>query len=99
MSNPDEPPGAASDLDACTLQRMRPRPSELFPAVRPRPSPGVGGAIDYTPTTSPHRAASRPGRSRGGHRGRQAGGHGLMWGPGVGRVAADLTTTGQCHVA
>ena len=98
MSNPDEPPGVAIDFDTVYYRKARDRIEELFPAVR-----GLGlrrawaATIDYTPDhlpiLGPLLTADGP---VGGSVVASAAGHGMMWGPAVAQVAADLTTTGAC---
>ena len=71
----------------------RARLAELVPATR-----GLGlrkiwaATIDYTPDHLPilGPGLDRDGRPIGGVTVASAGGHGMMWGPGVARVAADL---------
>lgn len=99
MSNPDEPPGEATDFDTAYYQRMRQRIDRLFPAVA-----GLGirrswaATIDYTPDhlpiLGPLLTDDGPvaGTVVAG-----AAGHGMMWGPAIAQVAADLTTSGECR--
>lgn len=98
MSNPDEPPGVAVDFDDVYYRKARDRIEELFPAVR-----GLGlrrswaATIDYTPDhlpiLGPLLTADGP---LTGTVVASAAGHGMMWGPAVAQVAADLTTAGTC---
>jgi sarcosine oxidase subunit beta len=79
---------------------MRARMDELFPAVA-----GLGlrrawaATIDYTPDHLPilgpllRGGAPVPGTTVA-----AAGGHGMMWGPGVARAAADLALHGRTDV-
>jgi sarcosine oxidase subunit beta len=98
MSNPDEPPGVATDFDTVYYRKARDRIEELFPAVR-----GLGlrrawaATIDYTPDHLPILGPllTDDGPITGTVVASPAG-HGMMWGPAVAQVAADLTTTGQC---
>jgi sarcosine oxidase subunit beta len=98
MSNPDEPAGVAADFDDIYYQKARDRIEELLPGVK-----GLGlrrlwaATIDYTPDHLPILGPLLT------HEGPVAGtvvaspaGHGMMWGPAVAQVAADLTTTGAC---
>jgi sarcosine oxidase subunit beta len=99
MSNPDEPPGVAIDFDTVYYRKARDRIEELFPAVR-----GLGlrrawaATIDYTPDHLPILGPllTDDGPVDGTVVASPAG-HGMMWGPAVARVAADLTTTGTCE--
>jgi sarcosine oxidase subunit beta len=98
MSNPDEPPGVATEFDWTYYRKARERIEELYPAVR-----GLGlrrtwaATIDYTPDhlpiLGPLLTADGPvsGTVVAG-----AGGHGMMWGPAVAEAAADLTAGGRC---
>jgi sarcosine oxidase subunit beta len=97
-SNPDEPPGVARAIDWAVYGRMRAKLDELVPAVR-----GLGirkiwaATIDFTPD---HLPILGPGiRSDGGRIDgvtvASAGGHGMMWGPAVARIAADLAAHGR----
>jgi sarcosine oxidase, subunit beta len=99
MSNPDEPPGVATDFDTVYYRKARDRIEELFPAVR-----GLGlrrawaATIDYTPDHLPILGPllTDDGPITGSVVASPAG-HGMMWGPAVAQVAADLTTTGGCE--
>jgi sarcosine oxidase subunit beta len=98
MSNPAEPPGTAVDFDVSYYRKARDRIEELFPAVR-----GLGlrrswaATIDYTPDHLPILGPllTDDGPVEGTVVASPAG-HGMMWGPAVAQVAADLTTTGEC---
>ena len=98
MSNPAEPPGTAVDFDVSYYRKARDRIEELFPAVR-----GLGlrrswaATIDYTPDHLPILGPllTDDGPVDGTVVASPAG-HGMMWGPAVAQVAADLTTTGEC---
>jgi sarcosine oxidase subunit beta len=98
MSNPAEPPGTAVDFDVSYYRKARDRIEELFPAVR-----GLGlrrswaATIDYTPDHLPILGPllTDDGPIDGTVVASPAG-HGMMWGPAVAQVAADLTTTGEC---
>lgn len=99
MSNPDEAPGVATDFDTVYYQKAHDRIEELFPAVA-----GLGlrrtwaATIDYTPD---HLPILGPLIGDDGPVDGTvvacAAGHGMMWGPAVAQVAADLTTTGGCE--
>jgi sarcosine oxidase subunit beta len=98
MSNPDEPPGVATDFDTVYYRKARDRIEELLPAVR-----GLGlrrawaATIDYTPDHLPILGPllTDDGPITGTVVASPAG-HGMMWGPAVAQVAADLSTTGVC---
>lgn len=98
MSNPDEPPGVAADFDDIYYQKARDRIEELLPGVK-----GLGlrrmwaATIDYTPDHLPILGPllTDDGPVAGTVVASPAG-HGMMWGPAVAEVAADLTTTGDC---
>lgn len=99
MSNPAEPPGVAIDFDTVYYRKARDRIEDLFPAVR-----GLGlrrawaATIDYTPDHLPILGPllTDDGPVDGTVVASPAG-HGMMWGPAVAQVAADLTTTGRCE--
>jgi sarcosine oxidase subunit beta len=92
MSNPEEVPGEAMEFDWDYYERMRQRVAKLLPATS-----GLGlrrawaATIDYTPDHLPilGPAISGDGPLHG-TTVAAAGGHGMMWGPGVAKVAADL---------
>lgn len=97
MSNPNEPPGPAREVDWPYLEKIRARLGELLPA-----SLGLGlrrvwaATIDYTPDHLPilGPALEGDGSPIAGVTVAAAGGHGMMWGPAVARVAADLCLEG-----
>jgi sarcosine oxidase subunit beta len=94
-SDPDERPGEARSIDWAACEAARSRLAELVPATR-----GLGlrkiwaATIDYTPDHMPilGPGLDHDGRPIAGVSVASAGGHGMMWGPGVARVAADLAT-------
>jgi sarcosine oxidase subunit beta len=99
MSNPDEPPGTAVDFDTLYYRKARDRMEQLFPAVK-----GLGlrrswaATIDYTPDHLPILGPLLT--DEGPVEGTvvaSAAGHGMMWGPAVSQVAAELATTGRCE--
>ena len=97
MSNPDEQPGRAREFDHDYYQRMRARVAALYPATA-----GLGvrrswaATIDYTPDHLPIIGPLlRDGEPVAGTVVASAGGHGMMWGPGVARAAADLVLHGR----
>ena len=98
MSNPDEPPGTAVDFDVPYYRKARARIEHLFPAVA-----GLGlrrtwaATIDYTPDHLPILGPLLTDNGPvDGTVVASPAGHGMMWGPAVAQVAADLTTTGTC---
>ena len=101
MSNPAEVPGPALEIDHAYLATMRERLAALVPATA-----GLGlrrvwaATIEYTPD---HLPILGPGRDIDGSvidgvTVACAAGHGMMWGPGVSRAAADLVLTGTSDV-
>lgn len=101
MSNPAEEPGVAKEVDWAYLDKVRRRLAELLPATD-----GLGlrrvwaATIDYTPDHLPilGPALDRDGAAIAGVTVASAGGHGMMWGPAVARVAADLALEGISRV-
>jgi len=101
MSNPKEKPGPALQVDWTYLRRMERRLHRLVPVTQ-----GLGirkvwcGTIDYTsdhlPILGP--AITTEGVTIEGTTVASPGGHGMMWGPGVARVAADLALHGRTDV-
>jgi glycine/D-amino acid oxidase-like deaminating enzyme len=102
MSNPEEPPGRAREIDWPYLDEMRARLAALIPVTRDLSLRKVWAAtIDYTPD---HQPILGPGLTANGDR--IAGvtvaspsGHGMMWGPAVAKIAADLALEGRTDVA
>jgi sarcosine oxidase, subunit beta len=100
MSNPEERPGPAAQIDDEYLAKMRERLAELVPVTR-----GLGlrriwaATIDYTPDHLPIIGpALTPGGVLNGAVVASAGGAGMMWGPAVARAAADVALTGRSDV-
>ena len=100
MSNPDEQPGENVSVNEAYLARMRERLAMLVPVTA-----GLGlrrtwaATIDYTPDHQPIIGpALGPDGPLAGVTVASAGGHGMMWGPAVARVAADLALTGTSGV-
>ena len=95
MSNPDEPPGEATEIDWPYHETMRARLARLVPVTRALELRKVWAAtIDYTPDHLPDpRSCARQDGPVAGVTVASAGGHGMMWGPGVARAAADLALT------
>ena len=100
MSNPDEQPGENVSVDEAYLARMRERLATLVPVTARLGLRRTWAAtIDYTPDHLPIIGPAL-GRDRplAGVTVASAGGHGMMWGPAVARVAADLALTGTSDV-
>jgi sarcosine oxidase, subunit beta len=101
MSNPDEAPGPARTIDWSYLRRMQRRLNRFVPTTR-----GLGlrkvwaATIDYTPDHLPivGPAVTPGGTAIGGATVASAGGHGMMWGPAVAKIAADLAIGGATDV-
>jgi sarcosine oxidase subunit beta len=96
-SDPNDRPGEARSIDWQMYEEMRERLAGFVPVTR-----GLGirkiwaATIDFTPD---HLPILGPGIDAGGQpidglTIASAGGHGMMWGPGVARVAADLALRG-----
>ncbi len=96
-SDPDEQPGEAREVDWAAYERYRARLADYVPITRDLGLRKIWAAtIDYTPDHLPILGpAIRPDGSRiGGVTIASAAGHGMMWGPGVARVAADIVLHG-----
>jgi sarcosine oxidase subunit beta len=100
-SDPDEVPGEARAIDWDAYERTREQLARFVPLTR-----GLGlrriwaATIDYTPD---HLPILGPGLTPDGVlidglTVASAGGHGMMWGPGVARVAADLALRGTTQL-
>jgi sarcosine oxidase subunit beta len=100
MSNPEEPPGTAVDFDWAYFEIMRKRMALLLPATDDLGLKRVWAAtIDFTPDHLPILGPLiAPEGPVAGTTVAAAGGHGMMWGPGVARAAADLALTGTSDV-
>jgi sarcosine oxidase, subunit beta len=101
MSNPDETPGVAHEFDWAYYERMRERVAALLPVTARLGLRRVWAAtIDYTPDHLPILGPALDSRRApiDGTIVAAAGGHGMMWGPGVSRAAADLCLDGKTDV-
>ena len=101
MSNPEEPPGPAREIDWPYMDAMRERLLRFLPVTANLGLRKAWAAtIDYTPDHQPILGpALRPdGSVIGGVTVASAGGHGMMWGPAVARIAADLVLHGKTSV-
>ena len=90
-------PGEARSIDWNYYDLMRSRLGGLVPATRDLRLRKIWAAtIDYTPDHLPivGPALDAGGRPIEGVTVASAGGHGMMWGPAVARVAADLALDG-----
>jgi sarcosine oxidase subunit beta len=100
-SDPDEQPGVAREIDWAAYERYRARLADFVPITRDLGLRRIWAAtIDYTPDHLPILGpAIRPdGSTIDGVTVACAAGHGMMWGPGVARVAADLAVRGTTDV-
>ncbi|MGE5459074.1 MAG: NAD(P)/FAD-dependent oxidoreductase [Solirubrobacterales bacterium] len=101
MSNPMETPGEAKRIDWPYLRKMQRRLALLVPATR---TLGIRAAwaatIDYTPDHLPilGTAITPEGEALDGVSVASAGGHGMMWGPAVAKIAGDLAVKGTTKV-
>ncbi len=100
MSNPEERPGTATDFDWAYYDRVRRRMALLLPAtatlgLRKAWAATIDFTPDHLPILGPLLTADGP---VPGVTVAAAGGHGMMWGPGVARAAADLAVTGATDV-
>ena len=101
-SDPDEKPGEARSIEWAAYDRARARLARFVPVTRDLGLRRIWAAtIDYTPD---HLPIIGPGVTPDGTRIdglliASAGGHGMMWGPGVARAAVDLAVRGRTAVA
>jgi sarcosine oxidase, subunit beta len=101
MSNPNETPGRARSIDWPYLKTMQRRLARFVPVTKDLGIRKAWAAtIDYTPDHLPILGpALRPDGSRiDGVTVASPGGHGMMWGPAVARIAADLAVKGKTKV-
>jgi len=101
MSNPKETPGKAREVDFPYLRTMQRRLARLVPATKDLGIRKVWAAtIDYTPDHLPilGPALEPDGTPIAGTTVASPGGHGMMWGPAVARIAADLAVKGATKV-
>ena len=100
-SDPNDQPGEAREIDWAMFEAMRERLASFVPVTR-----GLGvrriwaATIDFTPD---HLPILGPGLTPDGSvveglTVASAGGHGMMWGPAVARVAADLALRGRTEL-
>lgn len=101
MSNPKEAAGPALKIDWRYLRRMERRLHRLVPVTQ-----GLGirkawsATIDFTPDHLPilGPVVTTDGAVLEGTTVASPGGHGMMWGPGVARAAADLALHGRTEL-
>ena len=102
MSNPDEPPGPAREVDWPYMETMRERLAGFLPVTRNLGLRKVWAAtIDYTPDHQPilGPALTATGDRIEGVTVASPGGHGMMWGPAVAMIAAELALVGKTALA
>jgi sarcosine oxidase subunit beta len=100
-SDPDEAPGEARSINWPLYERVRERLSALVPVTHDLGLRKIWAAtIDYTPDHLPilGPALSADGRPIDGVTVASPGGHGMMWGPGVARAAADIALRGSTSI-
>ena len=100
-SDPDEQPGEARSIDWAAFERWRERLAGFVPITRELGIRKIWCAtIDYTPDHLPilGPAITPAGERIDGVTIASAGGHGMMWGPAVARVAADLAVHGATEL-
>jgi sarcosine oxidase, subunit beta len=101
MSNPDETPGPAREIDWPYLHKMERRMHRVAPVTKDLAiRKAWAGTIEYCPDHLPivGPVLTRDGRRLDGVTIATAVGHGMMWGPGVARIAADLALEGSTDV-
>ena len=100
MSNPVEQPGEAVEFDWPYYEKMRERVARLLPVtgdlgLRKAWAATIDFSPDHLPILGPALTSDGP---VAGAVVAAAGGHGMMWGPGLARAAADLVLTGETAV-
>src|SRR5256885_6894687 len=98
MSNPDETPGVATEIDWPYLRKMEERLNQLVPVTK-----GLGirkawaATIDFTPDHMPilGPVIDADGVAVEGTTVAGCAGHGMMWGPAIAKIAADLAIKGE----
>jgi sarcosine oxidase subunit beta len=101
MSNPDEEPGAAKEVDWPYLRKMEQRMHGFVPVakdlgIRKAWAATIEYCPDHLPIVGP--VFTRDGDALPGVSVATAVGHGMMWGPGVARIGADLALEGTTDV-
>lgn len=100
-SDPDDQPGEAREIDWDAYARYRERLAGFVPRTRDQGLRRIWAAtIDYTPDHTPiiGPAITPAGDRLDGVVVAAAGGHGMMWGPGISRAATDLLLRGRTDV-
>jgi sarcosine oxidase subunit beta len=100
-SDPDEQPGEARAIDWAAYDRIRGRLADFVPITHDLGLRRIWTAtIDYTPDHLPiiGPAITPTGTRIEGVTIASAGGHGMMWGPGVARAAVDVAVRGSTDV-
>jgi sarcosine oxidase, subunit beta len=101
MSNPNETPGVATEVDWSYLRKMQRRLARFVPLTAELGIRKVWAAtIEYTPDHLPLLGplVATDGTEVAGASIATACGHGMMWGPAVSRIAADLALDGSTDV-
>jgi sarcosine oxidase subunit beta len=101
MSNPDEAPGKARQVDWPYLHAMEARMHRYVPVsnglgIRKAWAATIEYCPDHLPIVGP--VFTRAGVAIPGVSVATAVGHGMMWGPGVAKIAADLALEGTTEV-
>ncbi|MEA2550985.1 MAG: hypothetical protein QOE25_754 [Actinomycetota bacterium] len=101
MSNPNETPGPARDMDWEYVRLMEKKLNRIVPITKKLGIRKAWAAtIEYTPDHLPllGPVTLRDGDDLEGATVATANGHGMMWGPAVARIAADLSLVGRTRV-
>ena len=101
MNNPTEKPGPAKRIDWDYLREMERRLHQLVPVTQDLGIKKVWAAtIEYTPDHFPivGPVLTAEGEGLGGVSVASSCGHGMMWGPAVAHIAADLALEGTTEV-
>lgn len=101
MSNPDERPGVATQVDWPYLRKMERRMRRLVPiarelGIRKAWAATIEYCPDHLPIVGP--VVTRDGEELEGVTVATPVGHGMMWGPAVARIAADLAIDGKTEL-
>jgi sarcosine oxidase subunit beta len=101
MSNPDEAPGPAHEVDWPYLHEMEERMRRYVPiakdlGIRKAWAATIEYCPDHLPVVGP--VFTREGAALPGITVATAVGHGMMWGPGVAKIGADLALAGTTDV-
>jgi sarcosine oxidase, subunit beta len=101
MSNPDEAPGPAHEVDWPYLRTMEERMRRFVPVatdlgIRKAWAATIEYCPDHLPVVGP--VATREGAALPGVTVATAVGHGMMWGPGVAKIGADLALASTTDV-